>query len=413
MSIPRPTGGGMLFLTAAAVAVGTAFMNVGLITALTASLMLAFSISGFLLSFFSASGFEIRREPMQEGACLDSFPMPLIIRNRTWFYRQPCIVSEKLDFCPGQYADWELPALGPHETIRLERMTTAVRRGHFRLDKIQIIAGDPCGLFRVCKTFRLPSETVILPRIRNLGVLPAGDGGAPSFTGDGRPLGYSGTGSDFFGVRPYRPGDEIRYIHWRLSASKQKLMVREFEASSIVRVTLLLDTNSASVGWDPAENNFEALISLAASAAEHFSSRYCHFSFFAYFNGSLMQINGDAAGIRLKILELLTELQPSENKVENLLADVMETIPQNSTLYLLSMTAAPELKAMLSLLEDQNIRLEWVCAAKEYFPFVSDDEPMEMVLPPPEERFPHVFGPRLLTFQSNWENLFRDETAEA
>lgn len=412
MFIPRPTGAGWLFLTAAAVALGTAFMNVGLITALIASIMTAFAISGFLMAFFAAAGFDVRRETMLEGCCQDKISLPLTVRNGTALYRQPCVITETLAFVPQGHADWGLPALRPRETIRLKREITAVRRGHFHLEKLQIIAGDPCGLFRVRKTFRLPGEMVILPKVRKLDELPAGNGGKHSFSGDGRPLGRSGTGSDFFGVRPYRPGDEIRYVHWRLSASKQKLMVREFEAATIERIILILDTGADLVGLDPTENNFETLVSLAASICEFFASQYCYLTFFTCFNGSLMQINGDAAGVRLKILELLTELQPTKNKVENLLMKILENIPQDAMLYLLTMSESEDLKGMLHLLENQNVQLHWICADKKYFPVISEDEPLEMVLPPAEQRFPQVFGPRLLTYQTDWKELFQDENAE-
>ena len=413
MFIPRPTGGGMLFLTAAAVALGTAFMNVGLVTALIASLMSGFVLAGFLMAFFAASGFEIRREPSQGGNCGGKIALPLTVRNRTFLYRQPCVITEKLPFHPAGRAVWAVPALRPHEQIRLEREFTAVRRGCFHLKKLQLIAGDPCGLFQVRKTFRLPGETSVMPGIRPLQNLSAGNGGKLSLTGDGQPQGRAGIGSDFFGVRPYRAGDETRYIHWRLSAAKQKLMIREFEAASMERIFLILDTESALIGQDPAENNFEALVSLAASVTEYFSSQYCILSFFTWYDGHPIQFNGDAAGIRIRILELLTELTPGKKPVAALLADTLENIPEGSVLYLLTMSDQPEIKGMLRLLEDHHVRLYWICAAKEYFPPVSDDEPMEMLLPAPEERFPQVFGPRLLTFQTPWEELFRDESEEA
>ena len=411
MFIPRPTGGGWVFLTAVAVALGTAFMNVGLVSALIASVLAAFAVSAWLLSMFAAAGYEIRRELMQEGRCFEEVSLPLVVRNRTFLFRQPAVISEKLPFYPGGRAFWEIPALKPHETVRLERSMTVVRRGHFHLEKIQIIAGDPCGLFQVRKTFRLSGEMVIQPQIRPLAGLETGTGGELSMTGDGRPLGRSGMGSDFFGVRPYRPGDEIRFVHWGLSASKRKLMVREFEASAIERIVIILDTDSASVGLDSAENNFEALVSLAASIADYFASQYCFLTFYTCFEGNLMQINGDAAGVNVKIMELLTELQPGPNKVDNLLADVLESLPQGAVLYMLTMSDSPALQGMLRILEDQNIQLQWVCAAKDYFPVVSEDEPIEFVLPPEDRRFPKVFGPRLLTCQSHWEDLFRHESA--
>lgn len=412
MFIPRPTRGGMLFLCAAAAALGTAFMNVGLVSALIAAVLSAFAVSGFLLSWLAAAGFELRRDLMPDGRCLEKITLPVIIRNRTPLFRQPAVITERLPFCPHGRGDWELPALGPRQTVRLEREITAVRRGHFHLDKLQLVSGDPCGLFQVRKSFRITGEIVIQPRIRPLHDLPSGSGGQLSLTGDGRPLGHAGMGSDYFGVRPYRPGDEIRFVHWRLSAAKRKLMVREFEASVMDRIVMIVDTDASSVGWDPAENNFEALISLAASISKYFASQYCFLTFYTYFEGNLMQINGDAAGVHVKIMELLTELQPGRNKIENLVAEVLESLPRNAVLYMLSMTASPVLTDMLRVLEDQNIQLLWVCAAREHFPVVSDEDPMEFVLPPADRRFPQVFAPRLLTCQTRFEELFAHEQSE-
>ena len=76
MFIPRPTRGGLLFLCAVAAALGTAFMNVNLVSALIASVSSAFALSGFLLCWFTAAGFELRREIMQEGRCQEKIPCP-------------------------------------------------------------------------------------------------------------------------------------------------------------------------------------------------------------------------------------------------------------------------------------------------------------------------------------------------
>ena len=98
MFIPRPTGGGWVFLTAAAVALGTAFMNVGLVSALIASVLAAFVVSAWLLSLLAAAGYEIRRELMQEGRCFEQVSLLLVVRNRTFLFRQPAVIFEKLPF---------------------------------------------------------------------------------------------------------------------------------------------------------------------------------------------------------------------------------------------------------------------------------------------------------------------------
>jgi hypothetical protein len=46
---------------------------------------------------------------------------------------------------------------------------------------------------------------------------------------------------DLYGVRDYQPGDDIGRIHWRSSARRGALVVREFERPVAMGVTLLLD----------------------------------------------------------------------------------------------------------------------------------------------------------------------------
>lgn len=47
--------------------------------------------------------------------------------------------------------------------------------------------------------------------------------------------------SELHGVRPFRSGDSPRWIHWRTSARKGELMVREFEESPSESLLLILD----------------------------------------------------------------------------------------------------------------------------------------------------------------------------
>ena len=88
MYIPRPTLGGFLFLAATAAAVGVALMNVGLITALVASVFCSVAFSCFLLSFSTPFGIMVVREKMDDGICLGTVSLPLIITNRFPLYRQ-------------------------------------------------------------------------------------------------------------------------------------------------------------------------------------------------------------------------------------------------------------------------------------------------------------------------------------
>ena len=184
---------------------------------------------------------------------------------------------------------------------------------------------------------------------------------------------------DFFGVRPYHPGDEMRAIHWKSSAAKGCIMVKEFEATTIDRITLILDTDEKNVGFDDIENNFEFLITAAASITDYLSKKYCALTFFAGSNeNGILRENGDAAGIRIKIMEALTDLLPSKSKVEEVIADAAENLPDGSVVYVLTMSASRELSELLKLMEAQGFSVQWIFAPKQHFPPRESDEPRRM-----------------------------------
>ena len=77
--------------------------------------------------------------------------------------------------------------------------------------------------------------------------------------------------ADVRGVRPYRPGDPIRGIHWRSSARRGELMVREYDAAPSPELVLVVEP------WLPDEPtateraNLEAALSLAVTIARAWS----------------------------------------------------------------------------------------------------------------------------------------------
>ncbi|HLU83749.1 MAG TPA: DUF58 domain-containing protein [Trueperaceae bacterium] len=58
-----------------------------------------------------------------------------------------------------------------------------------------------------------------------------------------------GQSVEFHDFRPYQPGDELRYVDWRVYARTGRLYTRLYQADRAVRLHLLLDTSgSMSVG---------------------------------------------------------------------------------------------------------------------------------------------------------------------
>jgi uncharacterized protein (DUF58 family) len=59
---------------------------------------------------------------------------------------------------------------------------------------------------------------------------------------------YRGFSVEFAEHRPYQPGDELRYLDWKILARRDRLYVKQFEEETNLRATLVLDV-SRSMGW--------------------------------------------------------------------------------------------------------------------------------------------------------------------
>jgi uncharacterized protein (DUF58 family) len=71
--------------------------------------------------------------------------------------------------------------------------------------------------------------------------------------------------ADLHGLRPFRTGDSPRWIHWRTSARKNELMVREFEDSSPPNLMLVVEPWLSPAPANHEKQQLEWAISLAAT----------------------------------------------------------------------------------------------------------------------------------------------------
>lgn len=59
--------------------------------------------------------------------------------------------------------------------------------------------------------------------------------------------GSVGVGTEFFGIREYLPGDELRRINWKASARSRSLLSNEFEREHVTNIYLITDLTSRSL----------------------------------------------------------------------------------------------------------------------------------------------------------------------
>ena len=131
-------------------------------------------------------------------------------------------------FSMGEEARIYIPRLGPGEEAEARIPRRLERRGYFRASRVELRSGGLTGLSSSLRMSPLSGPVGVLPRYRELARLFSlpGEAAAERQPQGGRPHGH---GPDFFGIREYRRGDPLRFVHWRSSARVGQLVVREFE----------------------------------------------------------------------------------------------------------------------------------------------------------------------------------------
>ncbi len=69
---------------------------------------------------------------------------------------------------------------------------------------------------------------------------------------------FRGFSVEFTEHRAYQPGDELRYLDWRMLARSDRLFVKQFEEETNLRAMILLDA-SRSMAWRGAEDRLTKL----------------------------------------------------------------------------------------------------------------------------------------------------------
>ncbi|MFB7252126.1 DUF58 domain-containing protein [Microbacterium sp. NPDC056234] len=160
----------------------------------------------------------------------------------------------------------------PPEAGVLRYPITGVRRGIWPVGPLILRTVDPFGLAQREQAFGETRTVTVVPEVIPLAPLAAhwGAAGGTAHTSSSR----LGQGSDNLSPRHYVSGDSMRRIHWRATAHRGELMVRQEEEESSPDAIVVIDRAAArwaraDRGVDPA---FEAAVSACASIALHLAS---------------------------------------------------------------------------------------------------------------------------------------------
>lgn len=78
---------------------------------------------------------------------------------------------------------------------------------------------------------------------------------------------FLGVGAEFRQHRPYRPGDELKHVDWKVSARHDRLLTREVRETTNVSLLLVLDTSASMAFPEGAHHKFRYAQVMAAALA--------------------------------------------------------------------------------------------------------------------------------------------------
>src|SRR3989442_8252717 len=185
------------------------------------------------------------------------------------------------------------------------------------------------------------TELVVYPEVEDLEPWRLGIQGQGSGESAARHLHRSA--AEFYTMREYVTGDDLRRIHWPSVARTGHLMIRQDEGTRRSNATLFLDNRSSSLGQDGSPG-FERAVSVAATvgrllAQKGFSLRFA-------------RVDAAASPVgETRLLETLASVSPARLKaMSDALVALRASARSDSSLALVTAPPLPiEVQSMLRI----------------------------------------------------------------
>jgi len=180
------------------------------------------------------------------------------------------LLEDRLPTPLGRAARLVMGGIDPSTRERATYTLIPQARGRYTIGPLVVDVSDPFALTRLRLEFDEREELLVTPEIEDLGAAPDPSSG-PTF-GASRARQLFRTGEEYYTMRQYQEGDDLRRIHWPSVARTGELMIRQDESTRRASGLVFFDTRAAALGKShtPA---FERGVSVAASIGVLLSRR--------------------------------------------------------------------------------------------------------------------------------------------
>ena len=162
-------------------------------------------------------------------------------------------------------ARFAIGLLRRHEAVAASYRIVCRPRGVYRVGPAIIKVIDPLGLATSESQAGDVDQLIVYPATEALSGYPYVRGRDPSQMAS-RPEQSQRGGEDFFTLRSYRSGDDLRRVHWPSSAKLDELMIRQMENPWQSRALVFFDVRR---GAYPDQEIFEKAVRGTASVVKH------------------------------------------------------------------------------------------------------------------------------------------------
>lgn len=228
--------------------------------------------------------------------------------------------------------------------------TVSGPRGGYVFNAIQASVHDHLAVSRSVIRVEAKGRLFVLPpvtRIRQVAIRPRGTrvyaGTIPARAG--------GSGTDFFGVREYQPGDPPSAINWRTSARyADKFYANEFQQERVADVGIVLDGRLRTNEFARGHSLFEYSVQAAASLADALLNQGNRVGLLVYASYLAWTFPGYGKVQRERILHALANARAGESQVFSDLEHIPTRLfPPKSQIILVSPLLDDDLMPLIQL----------------------------------------------------------------
>lgn len=233
-------------------------------------------------------------------------------------------------------------------------------RGRWAVGVKQVEIRDLFGLFavRLDVTRFLSHKQISLlvrPRVLHLSALPMrrkNDEGpmetAPVRTEDTAML------SD---IRKYRFGDQMKKIHWKLTARQREIMVKNYEETSLPDLLLYVDTHLKKMGMLDRLNLEDTLVESATAVVHHLLEN-CLPTSLVFYAGKRMHLRGSRPEHFQSFYAVLSEMPfDGQYPAEDVLMNDLEQVTHAGNLFLITSGLSDRLFDLVMMMNGSGINI--------------------------------------------------------